>query len=104
MEELFYQFLIYHFQNFDTIKLSNSLSVYDLAMIALELPDTGWTPEDGDKVELAKKIVEILAVKGEMLFEYFKMEIDENGVLKSFPLLLGIFLNKYFSFLSINCI
>lgn len=91
MEELFYQFLVYHFQHFDSIRLCNPLPIYDLSVVALELPETGWTPEDGDKVELAKKIVKILAAKGTMLSEYFKMEIDENGVLKSLPTLLGNF-------------
>lgn len=72
--------------------------------MALELPETQWTPEDGDKAELAQRVMEILTEKGEMLQEYFAMEIDETGHLKSIPLLLGAnvcccwLLLLYFSF------
>lgn len=89
MEELFYQIILYNFQNYDCIKLTNPLPLLSLAKIALDLPETGWTNEDGDKNELAQKIVEILTEKNEMLLEYFSLEIDENGILKSLPLLIG---------------
>ncbi|XP_025830959.1 DNA mismatch repair protein Mlh1-like [Agrilus planipennis] len=88
MEELFYQFVMYNFQNFGIISFSDPLSVKKLALEALKLPETGWTPEDGDKNELAEKVTEILTEKGEMLKEYFTLEIDENGDLKTLPLLL----------------
>lgn len=91
MKELFYQFLMYNFENHDSIKFSKPLSMLRLAQLALDLPETGWTPEDGDKNELAEKIVEILVEKREMLLEYFLLEIDDSGMLLSLPLLLGIF-------------
>lgn len=90
LEELFYQILLYNFQNFGIIKFSNSLPLFELIKMALELPETGWTEEDGNKEELAQKATEILTEKGEMLKEYFSMDIDENGCLLSIPLLLGI--------------
>lgn len=89
MEELFYQIMLYSFQNFGYIKLTCPLSIYELALVALDLPETEWTPEDGDKKTLAARAAEILTEKGEMLNEYFSMEIDENGYLKSLPLVLG---------------
>lgn len=79
---------MYNFQNFGVIKFSNALSLFELAMIALDLPETGWTPEDGDKKQLAQKVTEILTEKGEMLNEYFSMDIDETGCLESIPLVL----------------
>ncbi|KAF2885086.1 hypothetical protein ILUMI_21089 [Ignelater luminosus] len=88
MQELFYQFIVYNFQNFNVINLSDPLSIKELALIALDLPETGWTEEDGDKEELAKKVTEILTEKGVMLHEYFSLGIDEYGTLKSLPLLL----------------
>ncbi|KAF5284186.1 hypothetical protein FQR65_LT00186 [Abscondita terminalis] len=88
MQELFYQFLMYNFQNFGVINFSEPLSLKELARLALDLSEAGWTDADGDKDELAGKVQEILTEKGEMLHEYFSMEIDEYGYLKSLPLIL----------------
>ncbi|GJQ79891.1 Mlh1 [Trypoxylus dichotomus] len=88
MQEVFYQFLMYNFQNFGVVKLSNPLPINKLALMGLDLPEVGWTPEDGDKAELANKVTEILTDKGEMLKEYFSMDIDEDGNLNTLPLLL----------------
>lgn len=46
-EELFYEILLYDFQNFGYIKFSSPLSIYDLALLALDLPECGWSEEDG---------------------------------------------------------
>lgn len=67
-------------------------------MICLELPETGWTPEDGEKSELAKRITEILTDRGPMLMDYFSMEIDEEGNLCSIPILLGRLCVMYATF------
>lgn len=67
-------------------------------MLALDLPETGWTQEDGEKSVLAQKATEILTEKGEMLKDYFAMDIDENGSLQTIPLLLGIELNIFIQF------
>ncbi|MGH0121580.1 UNVERIFIED_CONTAM: hypothetical protein FKN15_015010 [Acipenser sinensis] len=62
--------------------------LYDLAMLALESPESGWTEEDGPQEGLAQYIVEFLKKKSEMLLDYFSMEIDEEGNLAGLPLLL----------------
>lgn len=89
MYELFYQFIMYNFQNFDSLQISEPLSIREIALCGLDLPETGWTPDDGDKNDLAQKIHTILTEKGEMLSEYFSLSIDPDGNPKTLPLLLG---------------
>ncbi|XP_044744859.1 DNA mismatch repair protein Mlh1 [Coccinella septempunctata] len=88
LRELLYQFVIYNFQNLGSINLSEKISIQELALIALDLPETNWTPEDGPKEELAQRVAEILIDHSEMLGDYFSMEIDKSGNLCSVPLLL----------------
>ncbi|XP_072455008.1 DNA mismatch repair protein Mlh1 isoform X2 [Notamacropus eugenii] len=87
-EELFYQILIYDFANFGVLRLSEPAPLYDLAMLALDHPESGWTEEDGPKEGLAEYIVEFLKKKAEMLADYFSLEIDEEGNLIGLPLLI----------------
>nr|KAF6420786.1 mutL-like protein 1 [Molossus molossus] len=88
-EELFYQILIYDFANFGVLRLSEPAPLFDLAMLALESPESGWTEEDGPKEGLAEYIVEFLKKKTEMLADYFSLEIDEQeGNLIGLPLLI----------------
>ncbi|XP_041104203.1 DNA mismatch repair protein Mlh1 isoform X2 [Polyodon spathula] len=87
-QALFYQILIYDFGNFGVLRLSTPAPLYDLAMLALESPESGWTEEDGPQEGLAQYIVEFLKKKSEMLLDYFSMEIDEDGNLAGLPLLL----------------
>ncbi|XP_067417031.1 DNA mismatch repair protein Mlh1 isoform X2 [Emydura macquarii macquarii] len=87
-QELFYQILIYDFANFGVLRLSEPAPLYDLAMLALENPESGWTEEDGPKEGLADYIVEFLKKKTEMLKDYFSLEIDEDGNLTGLPLLI----------------
>ncbi|KAM7063681.1 DNA mismatch repair protein Mlh1 isoform 2-T2 [Molossus nigricans] len=87
-EELFYQILIYDFANFGVLRLSEPAPLFDLAMLALESPESGWTEEDGPKEGLAEYIVEFLKKKTEMLADYFSLEIDEEGNLIGLPLLI----------------
>ncbi|KAM5280436.1 DNA mismatch repair protein Mlh1 isoform 5-T5 [Ctenodactylus gundi] len=77
-EELFYQILIYDFANFGVLRLSEPAPLFDLAMLALDSPESGWTEEDGPKEGLAEYIVEFLKKKAEMLEDYFSLEIDES--------------------------
>ncbi|XP_074756892.1 DNA mismatch repair protein Mlh1 isoform X5 [Athene noctua] len=77
-QELFYQILIYDFANFGVLRLSEPAPLYELSMLALEDPESGWTEEDGPKEGLAEYIVEFLKKKTEMLKDYFSLEIDEN--------------------------
>ncbi|XP_064216218.1 DNA mismatch repair protein Mlh1 isoform X2 [Aotus nancymaae] len=87
-EELFYQILIYDFANFGVLRLSEPAPLFDLAMLALDSPESGWTEEDGPKEGLAEYIVEFLKKKAEMLADYFSLEIDEEGSLIGLPLLI----------------
>nr|KAF6475234.1 mutL-like protein 1 [Rousettus aegyptiacus] len=88
-EELFYQILIYDFANFGVLRLSEPAPLFDLAMLALDSPESGWTEEDGPKEGLAEYIVEFLKKKTEMLADYFSLEIDEQeGNLIGLPLLI----------------
>ncbi|XP_044239222.2 DNA mismatch repair protein Mlh1 isoform X2 [Ursus arctos] len=87
-EELFYQILIYDFANFGVLRLSEPAPLFDLAMLALDSPESGWTEEDGPKEGLAEYIVEFLKKKAEMLADYFSLEIDEEGNLIGLPLLI----------------
>ncbi|XP_040906540.1 DNA mismatch repair protein Mlh1 [Toxotes jaculatrix] len=87
-QELFYQILIYDFGNFGVLRLSTPAPLYDLAMLALDCEESGWTEEDGPKEGLAQYIVDFLKKKAEMLEDYFSMEIDQEGNLTGLPLLL----------------
>lgn len=87
-QELFYQILIYDFGNFGVLRLSTPAPLYDLAMLALDSEESGWTEEDGPKEGLAQYIVDFLKKKAEMLEDYFSVEIDQEGNLIGLPLLL----------------
>ncbi|KYQ52073.1 DNA mismatch repair protein Mlh1 [Trachymyrmex zeteki] len=93
-EELFYEIMIYDFANFGIIKFSERISLFDLAMIALDSGETGWTEEDGPKEELAARVKELLLEKADMMNEYFSIVLDKVGNLRSLPVLL----DKYFPY------
>ncbi|EDV27230.1 uncharacterized protein TRIADDRAFT_50100 [Trichoplax adhaerens] len=86
-KELFYQSIIFNFGNFEKFRLSSPASLYDLAMLALDSEDSGWTEEDGSKEDLAQHVSEFLQMKGEMMTDYFSLEIDK-GCIKTLPMLL----------------
>uniref|UniRef100_A0A8C5BJH5 DNA mismatch repair protein S5 domain-containing protein n=1 Tax=Gadus morhua TaxID=8049 RepID=A0A8C5BJH5_GADMO len=87
-QELFRQILIYDFGNFGVLRLSSPAPLYDLAMLALESEESGWTEEDGPREGLAQYITDFLRNKHEMLEDYFSLEIDQDGNLTGLPLLL----------------
>ncbi|AWP14307.1 putative DNA mismatch repair protein Mlh1 [Scophthalmus maximus] len=87
-QELFYQILTYDFGNFGVLRLSTPAPLYDLAMLALDCDESGWTEDDGPKEGLAQFIVDFLKKKAEMLEDYFSVEIDQEGNLRGLPLLL----------------
>ncbi|XP_012063394.1 PREDICTED: DNA mismatch repair protein Mlh1 [Atta cephalotes] len=93
-EELFYEIMLYDFANFGIIKFSERISLFDLAMIALDSGETGWTEEDGPKEELAARVKELLLEKADMMNEYFSVVMDKVGNLRSLPVLL----DKYFPY------
>ncbi|XP_014663544.1 PREDICTED: DNA mismatch repair protein Mlh1-like isoform X2 [Priapulus caudatus] len=86
-KELFYQLMLYEFGNFGMIKLSNPAPIYELAMLALDSEESGWSETDGSKEELARYVVDFLSSQSEMLLDYFSIHI-ENGELCTLPLLL----------------
>ncbi|KAM3822274.1 DNA mismatch repair protein Mlh1 isoform 2-T2 [Vipera latastei] len=86
-QEMFYQILIYDFGNFGILRLSEPAPLFDLAMLALENAESGWTEEDGSKEGLAEYIVDFLSKKSEMLRDYFSLEIDEGNLI-GLPLLI----------------
>ena len=87
-KELFYQIILFKFGNFDFLRLSESAPIYDLAQLALDCEESGWTEGDGSKDELATYIVKLLKEKKAMMLDYFSLEIDSDGNLLTLPLLL----------------
>lgn len=89
-EEIFYQILLYDFENFGQIKVDPPLSIRELALLALnDTEESGWTPEDGPKDELADTVRDVLVQKSQILIEYYNMKISDDGMLHSLPILLG---------------
>ncbi|XP_071041706.1 DNA mismatch repair protein Mlh1 isoform X2 [Parasteatoda tepidariorum] len=76
-KELFYQIMLKDFGNFGALRLSNPAPISELAMLALDNEENGWTVADGPKEDLAKYVVNLLKSKAPMLDEYFSIEIDE---------------------------
>lgn len=87
-QELCYQMLLFNFGNLGAIRLSPAISVAELASLALQDPDNGWTEEDGPIAELAERIVEILVSKAPIMREYFGLSISEEGLLESIPVVI----------------
>ncbi|KAI6657933.1 DNA mismatch repair protein Mlh1 isoform X1 [Oopsacas minuta] len=87
-EELFYQLYVLDFANFACLRFSTPLSLYELAIIGLESPNSGWKEGDGDKESLANFMVTSLQSKCKMLSDYFSLEIDSNGNICTIPMLL----------------
>ncbi|KMY92223.1 DNA mismatch repair protein Mlh1 isoform X1 [Drosophila simulans] len=87
-EELFYQRMIYEFQNCSEITITPPLPLKELLVLSLESEAAGWTSEDGDKAELADSAADILLKKAPIMREYFGLRISEDGMLESLPSLL----------------
>ncbi|XP_068709334.1 DNA mismatch repair protein Mlh1-like isoform X1 [Montipora foliosa] len=90
-KELFYQIIMFRFGNFDFLRLSEPAPIYELALLALDCEESGWTEADGTKDQLATYIVNLLKEKATMLLDYFSLEIDEEGCILTLPLLLDGF-------------
>ena len=87
-KELFYQIIIFNFGNFGYMRLTNPAPIFDLALMALESEQSGWTQSDGAKEDLAKYVVDLLKTKAEMLLDYFSIQIDAAGNVLALPLVL----------------
>ena len=55
--------------------LQEPADIFQLAMIGLDLEESGWSPADGSKENLSEYIVTFLSTKAEMLKDYFSFEI-----------------------------
>lgn len=91
-EQMFYQILLSDFGNFGVIKLSPPASIRQLALLALDQPESGWTEADGSKEQLADYILAFLRSKAAMLLDYFSITIDDDGCLTTLPYLIDDFL------------
>lgn len=90
---MFYQILLFEFENFGQIELEDAIPLLDLALMGLESDKSGWTPEDGPKEDLADRIVTILCDKSEILRVYYGLIIDKDSKsLSALPLLVGKYL------------
>ncbi|XP_063369405.1 DNA mismatch repair protein Mlh1 [Cydia amplana] len=87
-EELFYETILYDFQNFGLIKLSNPLPLEELFVLGLSSQETEWNPELGDMREMAQQMCQLFTSKRTMLLEYFSLELSSDGQLLALPLLL----------------
>ena len=88
-DHFFYQIALEDFANFEAYRLSPAPSVRELALLALDMEEAGWTEADGDKAELADFMVQMLTSKAPMLDDYFSIDIDAEGRLGTLPLLLA---------------
>lgn len=84
----FYEFILRSFGRFEKILINPGLSIHELALMSLDLPESQWTEQDGSKEEIARFLSDLLVSKREMLEEYFSIEISESGELLSLPYLL----------------
>ncbi|XP_076460299.1 DNA mismatch repair protein Mlh1-like isoform X2 [Babylonia areolata] len=87
-KHLFYQITLYDFGNFGVLRLSEAAPLYDLALLALHSADSGWTPADGPKEDLARYVKQFLLSHADMLQDYFALHIDQEGNLLTLPMLL----------------
>lgn len=96
-EELFYQMILYEFENLSEIRFETPLSIKELAELALNNKESGWCEQDGSIDELAENVRDALIQKSDMLKEYFSLSITSDGYLETLPLILGNFHDFYFS-------
>jgi len=90
-KELIYQECLHNFGEFEVIKLKEPCKIMELILFGLELPSSGWTPEDGPKENIAQIITEVLIEKRELLDEYFSIKIDVEAKIHNIPLVLPEF-------------
>jgi len=63
------------------VTMQESASLHELAVLALDSADSGWSPSDGPKPELAQFAVDLLVSKADMLADYFSLQISKVGLL-----------------------
>jgi len=70
------------------VSVQESASLHELAVLALDSADSGWSPSDGPKQELAQFAVDLLVSKADMLADYFSLQISQVSQLLSVSLSL----------------
>lgn len=85
---VFYQQVLLRFGETRPITLQTPFLIYDLVLEALKNPRNGYAEEDGPREQLANEIKAVLIANGPMLFEYFSLDIDSHGMLRTLPQLL----------------
>ncbi|KIY48464.1 DNA mismatch repair protein MutL [Fistulina hepatica ATCC 64428] len=86
-EELFFQLAVRQFGDLRRMKLAPAPSIRSLIELAVAAEEIeGRTPLSRE--EIVDKICNILMTRREMLSDYFSMDISEDGLLESLPLLL----------------
>eukprot|EP00002_Diphylleia_rotans_P021501 TRINITY_DN4181_c0_g1_i1.p1 TRINITY_DN4181_c0_g1~~TRINITY_DN4181_c0_g1_i1.p1 ORF type:complete len:725 (-),score=164.77 TRINITY_DN4181_c0_g1_i1:66-2240(-) len=87
-KDLMYQQTLARFAHLSAIRLNPPAPISELVKVAIDSPETGWRPEDGDPEQLAQSITDLLKSRAAMLDEYFAIGIDENGLLTTIPRIL----------------
>jgi DNA mismatch repair protein MLH1 len=87
-QELFYQLCLQDFGNFGLFHLDPPAPIFELAMIALNCKESGWTENDGPKETLAEFVVDFLKSKADLIKEHFLFTITEEGEITSLPMLI----------------
>ncbi|KAJ3852594.1 histidine kinase-like ATPase [Lentinula lateritia] len=86
-EELFYQLGLRHFGDFSRLKLEPPPSLRELVKIAVDAEDIS-EETSLSKPDIVDRIVKILHSRRSMLSEYFSLNISEDGLVQSLPLIL----------------
>ena len=82
---LFYQLTIRRFGEMNYIILGKPLDVREYVLNALNSPMGEWVEANGSKEKIATCVVDLLIENSEMLQEYFRIGINENGFLCTLP-------------------
>lgn len=89
-KELMRQQVLRRFAHYQAMRLSNGAPLKEMLLMALDDEEKSGRlhSSNGDKEEIARLNAELLKCKSEMLQEYFSLNIDNNGLLHTLPLLL----------------
>ncbi|KAI9022274.1 histidine kinase-like ATPase [Phycomyces nitens] len=89
-EALFYQVVLQGFCNFGSLRLDSPIDISKYLEMAIQAEELfGCIPTDiPDKKDIINSIREILVSRAELLKEYFNIEVSQDGMLHSLPLLL----------------
>eukprot|EP01117_Protostelium_nocturnum_P019953 TRINITY_DN877_c0_g2_i1.p1 TRINITY_DN877_c0_g2~~TRINITY_DN877_c0_g2_i1.p1 ORF type:complete len:1104 (+),score=379.04 TRINITY_DN877_c0_g2_i1:496-3312(+) len=90
-KEVFYQTVLTEFGKLRSFPLDHPPNIYDLMFLSFDEPSSGYTPDIGDKVEIARNTkAELLnGNRPSILKEYFGIEINrEMGTVVRLPLII----------------